>query len=112
MFRKSLPYDRGMLFSFDTPMVLNFWGRNTYINLDIAFLDENLRIVKIDHIDMLSDKSVSSVFECRLALEVNSGYFKQNGIDEGDYIDISLIARDYARVSFRNSRKRGDIDEQ
>lgn len=38
MFRKSLPDNRGMLFTFDRPQVAQFWMKNVEIPLDMIFL--------------------------------------------------------------------------
>ncbi len=38
MFRRSLPDNRGMLFSFDPPRPVSFWMKNTVISLDMIFM--------------------------------------------------------------------------
>ncbi len=38
MYRKSLPANRGMLFSFDQPRYPRFWMKNVEISLDMIFL--------------------------------------------------------------------------
>ena len=83
MFRKSLPDDVGMLFKFNSPQVRKFWGLNTYIPLDIAFIDNHNKIIKIDRIKPLSLKTVSSDKSCLLAIEANEGFFSSNGIKPG-----------------------------
>jgi uncharacterized membrane protein (UPF0127 family) len=39
MFRESLPADTGMLFLYETPRESSFWMKNTYLRLDIVFMD-------------------------------------------------------------------------
>ena len=99
MFRKSMPSDNGMLFIFAESYPRIFWGRNTYIPLDIAFVD-NDRIVKISHIPALSERPVSSDTPCSMAIEANIGYFHQYGIKPGHKIDINKLNEKVAMLTF------------
>jgi uncharacterized membrane protein (UPF0127 family) len=47
MFRKEMPQNTGMLFIYPEEQFLSFWMKNTFISLDIIFLDQNLKIIKI-----------------------------------------------------------------
>lgn len=89
MFRNELDEDSGMLFTFKYPQKLSFWGLNTFIPLDIAFIDKKGVIRDINHIDPMSKKSVSCNAPCKYALEVNYNYFKKNNIEIGDKIKIN-----------------------
>lgn len=100
MFRKKLDENSGMLFKFQNPHKLSFWGLNTYIPLDIAFIDKNNKIVKISNIPPLSQKSILSDKDCMLALETNYGYFKKNKINVGDVINFKLLTDKTGIVQF------------
>lgn len=87
MFRKKLPEDEGMLFQFDKPQKLKFWGLNTFIPLSIAFVSDD-KIKKIDSISPLSLKCVDSDDECSIAIEANHNFFDKNNIGVGSRIEI------------------------
>lgn len=86
MHRKHLGQDEGMLFKFPQKQKLSFWMQNTYIPLEIAFLDDSGKILQIAEMIPMSTKMVSSQDECDMALEVNRGWFKKNNVDVGDKI--------------------------
>ena len=48
MFRESLDKDQGMLFVFEEEAFYSFWMKNTWIPLDILWLDRGKRIVHIE----------------------------------------------------------------
>lgn len=85
MFRMSMPEDSGMLFVFEKDQRLSFWMKNTYLPLDIAFIDSKGIIKDIYQMRPL-DISVfyNSSSEVRYALEVNQWWFARNGISVGD----------------------------
>lgn len=84
MFRKNMEQDDGMLFKFNRSDNYSFWMSNTYIPLDIAFLSDEGTIMQIDKMYPLSTKSITSKNKCKYVLEVNQGWFKNNGLKEGD----------------------------
>jgi uncharacterized membrane protein (UPF0127 family) len=87
MFRDRLPENQGMLFVFPAPRVLSFWMRNTYIPLDIAFIDELGIIIDIQHM-LPNDESKHYVSgsAALYALEMNGGWFKKNNITTGSKV--------------------------
>jgi uncharacterized membrane protein (UPF0127 family) len=84
MDRKKLPWDRGMLFVFEKPAHQNFWMKNTYIPLSIAYISSSGVINEIYDMKPL-DTSVTypSTRPARYALEVNQGWFEKNNITRG-----------------------------
>lgn len=86
MNRKHLPKNQGMLFKFHHPTFASFWMKNTYIPLDIAFLDDQGRVLQIEPMSPLNTKAIYSNYSCRYALEVNKGWFTENGIAVGSIV--------------------------
>lgn len=88
MFRKKLSSDNGMMFKFNRPHILKFWGVNTFIPLSIAFVSPDNKIINIDRISPLSDKCVSSDSICSIAIEANVDFFEKNNIGIGSSVNI------------------------
>ena len=87
MYRRSLPDNSGMLFIFERSGTLSFWMRNTYIPLDIIFVDKNKQIVTIQkNTKPLSYAQIPSKRNAKYAVEVNAGFSDRHGIVIGDYI--------------------------
>lgn len=88
MYRESLEEGRGMLFVFSDSQIRSFWMRNTFIPLDIAYLDESLRIVDIQAMEPETEDSHPSARPAMFALEVPMGWFGRKGIEVGDHARI------------------------
>jgi uncharacterized protein len=89
MYRKSMDENRGMLFIFPKPAVHSFWMKNTLISLDIIFIDENKKIIKIHKSTTpLSTKDLPSGGPTLYVVEVNAGYTDKFSIKEGDLINF------------------------
>ena len=90
MFRTSLGESEGMLFVFDKEENLNFWMKNTYIPLDIAYINKKGIINEIYYMAPVDiSKIYSSVKPAMYALEVNAGWFSKNKIRIGAKIDFN-----------------------
>ena len=75
----------GMLFVYKRIQRLNFWMKDTEFALDIAFLDENMKILEIiRNMKPFSEEVVSSSVPAKYALEMPNGYFDKNGIKVND----------------------------
>ena len=87
MFRESLEKDRGMLFVFESTDQQSFHMKNTFIHLDIAFINEEGIIESIKELDPMNPVPVYPDGNVRYAIEVNRGWFAENGVVVG----LSLI---------------------
>jgi uncharacterized membrane protein (UPF0127 family) len=85
---RELPQNSGMIFAFNNSSILKFWAKDTYIPLDIAYLNNKLQIVDIKTLKPLDRTTVSSTSPSMYALEVNAGWFKNNNINVGDRLEI------------------------
>jgi uncharacterized membrane protein (UPF0127 family) len=77
-----------MIFIFDYPEVLRFWMKNTYIPLDIIYLDASGQVVAIKQMKPLDTSSVSSEREAKYAIEINAGMAEKAGVREGDRVRV------------------------
>lgn len=87
MYRKSMADSLGMLFVFEQSEPQGFWMKNTYIPLDILFVDDSLTILNIhENTVPLSENSLLSKGKARYVVEVVGGYTRKHGIQAGDKI--------------------------
>ena len=86
MERKNIPDGTGMLFVFERDQILSFWMKNTPHPLSIAYIDSKGKIRNIYDMTPYSLSSIVSTVSVRYALEVPQGWYKKNGITEGDTI--------------------------
>ena len=87
MFREDLDEDRGMLFDFGQPQQATMWMRNTYVPLDMLFIDEHGRITQIAaDTQPLSDAVIASRERVRAVLELRGGVSAKLGIKPGDRV--------------------------
>lgn len=92
MFRKYLPKDRGMLFDFPREEPVLFWMKNTYIPLDMLFIDHTGRVISIKHnAEPLSETVIPSGGPTSGVLEINGGEADALGIKTGDIVHNSFF---------------------
>lgn len=84
MYRKELDPNTGMLFVYPNEKVRHFYMKNTYMPLDIAFIDKAGVIVDIQQMKPLDETIIRSKEKARYALEVNRGFFRRIGVEVGD----------------------------
>jgi uncharacterized protein len=99
MFRKSAEPIRAMLFDFGETRLVTMWMRNTFLPLDIVFIGEDRRIVKISaNAEPLSLAIIGSQEPVRFALEFAAGAAKRDGLRVGDLVAHPAVTRSLARA--------------
>jgi uncharacterized membrane protein (UPF0127 family) len=88
---RNLPANGGMAFVYERPVRPRFWMKDTLIPLSIAFWGPDGRIVGIRsmppcHADPCP--TYGSPAPIVGALEVNSGFFGEHGVEVGDRVDL------------------------
>ena len=94
MFVRSLPEKRGMLFVYSEPKTLGIWMKNTYIPLDVIFIDDRGRILQIfanakpHTLDTMRSKDPAIA-----VLEIAGGEAARLGIRPGQFVRHPALAR-------------------
>lgn len=91
MDRSTLDADKGMLFIFETERRVSFWMKNTYIPLDIIYLDSQLQVVKIyeNTTPNQTTELYDSEFSIKYTIEANAGWAELSGIEVGDFVRLN-----------------------
>lgn len=87
MFRRSVPEFYGMLFDFKDEQEVQMWMKNTYVSLDMIFIQADGRIRSIaERTEPESERIISSRGPVRAVLEVVGGTARKLGIEPGDRV--------------------------
>jgi uncharacterized membrane protein (UPF0127 family) len=94
MFRKSIPDDYGMLFVFTEEDYQWFWMKNTYIPLDIIWINRDKKIVYIAENCKPCIKEPCSSYGTEIpvlyVLELKAGSVKKHNIKTGETVDFFI----------------------
>lgn len=90
MDRKSMEDNQAMLFIFPNMQMRSFYMKNTYISLDIIYLDDANQIVSIQkNAKPLNESSLPSTAPAKYVLEINGGLSDRLNISEGDTMEFT-----------------------
>lgn len=93
MYRNHLDPDAGMLFIFERDAPLTFWMKNTFIPLDMIFIDHDRHVVGIVENAVPETETPRRVQgDSRYVLEVGGGLTRQWGIERGSAVDFEGVA--------------------
>ena len=88
---RGLEADEGMLFVYRTSELRAFWMKNVPIDLDIGYFDAAGRLLEVHPLRANDTESVySESGEVRFCLEMNRGWFEQNGMLPGNGLALDL----------------------
>lgn len=88
MYRRELCVDCGMLFKFDYARIGSIWMKNTFVALDLAYIDPTGKIVDILQLQPHDLTPVKSSEMVLYALEMNQGWFAKQDIRVGDTVTL------------------------
>ena len=89
MNRTYMKENQGMLFLFDVEEPQSFWMKNTYISLDMLFINSHNEIIKIHkNTAVLTEDPYASEAPAQFVLEVNGGFTDKYHVKEGDRIQF------------------------
>lgn len=92
MYRRSMRYDRGMLFVFDEPGTGGMWMRNTPLPLDMIFVDGDGEIINIvERTTPFSEESVTPEAPRTYVIEVRAGFVERHNLDDTASITWSRL---------------------
>ena len=92
MYRKSMTENMSMLFFMGDMQMRSFWMKNTYVSLDIIFIDDQMNIVSIQkNAEPLNTRSLPSDGPAMYVLEVKGGLCDKLGVAAGDKIAYSSL---------------------
>lgn len=87
MFRKSLDANGGMLFVFPKAQPITMWMKNTLIPLDMVFIDEKGRVLRIEEsATPKSERYITSGGPAIAVLEISGGRASNIELKPGDKV--------------------------
>ncbi|WP_426126241.1 DUF192 domain-containing protein [Pararhizobium sp. PWRC1-1] len=93
MDRRHMPRDRGMLFDFAQTRQVMMWMKNTYLPLDMLFINKDGKVETIkENAVPLSEAIIDSRVPVAFVLELNGGTVRRLGIAPGDVVDNARIS--------------------
>ncbi len=87
MFRSEMEKNHGMIFVFPDAQIRAFWMKNTLLPLSIAYMDSRGVILNILEMPPETEDTFYSTGQAQYALEMNTGWYKNNGVKAGDQVE-------------------------
>ena len=94
MHRTELKPHHGMIFVFEKEEAQSFWMKNTYIPLDMIFVNQKRTVIGVVHQAepmTTTPRNVPGVSQ--FVVEMTGGYARQHGIKEGTQISMGNVGQ-------------------
>ena len=90
---RALPADHGMLFLFARPQIASFWMKDTFIPLDIIFIDQSGQVTDISReTTPHSLQPIESTRPVAAVLELAAGTTDRIALETGNEIRYQIVA--------------------
>lgn len=92
MYRKTMAADHGMLFEYQSEQPVTFWMHNTYLPLDLVFIDKGGRVLNVARDAKPMDESlIPSAGPALGVLELDAGTAKTIDLKAGDVVHHTMF---------------------
>lgn len=93
MYVKNMPENAGMLFRYNNSRNRSMWMKNTFISLDILFLDKNYKLIDyVENTVPFSLKSISINEPSQNIIELNGGSVKKFNLKKNQIINFNIVS--------------------
>lgn len=94
MFVKRMDFNTGALFNYDNSGIHCVWMKNTYIPLELIYLNEKFEIVElIKNMKPFDLENKCNTKPAKYFIEVNKGFIKSKNLKIGDKINVNIIKK-------------------
>lgn len=93
MYVKNMPENAGMLFKYNDIRNHSMWMKNTFIPLDILFLDKNYKLIDyVENTVPFSLEKISINKPSQNIIELNGGSVKKFNLKKNQIINFNLVS--------------------
>jgi uncharacterized membrane protein (UPF0127 family) len=105
MMVKDLPASEGMAFIYTAPQQMNFWMKDTLLDLDIAFVLADGTIDEVRTMQAGDTRDTHSRSDQILfTVELPAGWFQRSGVQSGDKVNLADLKKALATRGFKSER--------
>jgi uncharacterized protein len=93
MYRTNIGDTDGMLFIYTKPQTIQMWMHNTYVPLDMVFINADAKVLRIEeNAQPLSDRVISSGAAATAVLELKAGTAERLGLKPGNVVQSPSLS--------------------